>query len=359
MDNLHWSHILPTPSTIADEFYTQPNHLPPPLDLPKDYQCKTFTFPWATLPEDLEKELIIFVENHNQVGKYNTTILDQNIINRFKKMGACLAVLFHNDIVIGTMISLGFRCHYHTKEIYTSYTTFLCVHKQYRENGLAIILIQAIMQYGKKHNIYSGYYISDIPHQPNRNIVENWYRPVNFGRARKAGYSLLDLPKTTNHVNINRRYRLMYHIPDVNIPEKIKRPTTDIYNKMINFFVCESLHLAPTQEELNWYCNFFDVYLFEKGVLMLLPLSIKVSSSQRIVKNIYLVYMSTDLFQEALSIAKNGDYDLLVGLYVGNVTKELVEKYHGHQTLANSYLEFYNTSKDVKIPPESFYLPIF
>lgn len=358
MNNLHWSDVLPTNESF-DEFYTKEGHLPPPLELPKDYQCKIFTFPWESIPIELEKELIIFVENNNQVGKHNITILNEDTMNRFKSMGACLSVLFHNHNVIGTMISLGFRCHYYSREIYISYTTFLCVHKKYRQNGLAMILIQSIMLNGKKHNIHSGYYISDVPHQPNRNIVENWFRPINFSRAKKAGYSLATLPNVNDRTNFERRYRLMYHVSNIHIPQKISWPDTVTYTKIINFFSSKSLHLTPTQEELGWYCKFFDVYLFDKGVLMLLPLSVKVSSTKQIVNNLYLAYMSADLFSEALCIAKNGNYDLLVGLYVGEITHELVEKHNGHTTSANSFLEFYNTSKNVNIPPESFHLPIF
>lgn len=356
MNSLHWSYILPSPGD--DSFYRQFGHIPPPYSLPEGYECNIFTFPWDEIPSSVEYDVLTFVNTHNQVGKYNFARINTETLNRFKKTGSCLAILMHDSKIIGTMISLGFRCSYIEREIYTSYTTFLCVHKNYRSNGLAMILIQSIMRHGQKYNIHSGYYLSDEPHQPikSRNVIRGWYRPINHQRVRNLGYSLPNLPPSKD---IERKYRLMYHIPKSDIVNRIKSPGIDEWRKAMYFFNSDTLHLIPTEEEFRWYCSFFDVYLFKNGILMVIPLSIMISSTRKIANNLYVAYMSTNLLPEALCIAKEGNYDLLTGFYVGEITEDRVDKVKGHTTIAPTHLEFYNTSDNVKIPPESFILPIF
>jgi len=369
MDKLHWSNVLPAVSD--DFFYRQPNYIPPPVVLPENYECELYNFPWDKLASDEEEKIITFVNTHNQVGKYNFSRIDGETINRFQKTKACMAVLKDKSVIIGTMISMGFRCEYKisqcsppeeqrdkSREIHTSYTTFLCVHKNYRENGLAMILIQSIMRNGQKFNIHSGYYLSHIPHQEitARSAIRSWYRPVDHIRALKLGYKL---PKLSQKGENKRRYRIMYHIPAIDVPPRLVNPGIDEWKKAISFFNNNSLSLTPTEEEFRFHCSFFNIYLFDKGILMVLPLSVMISSTHQIAHNLYVAYMSSNLLPEALYIAKETHCDLLTGFYVGEITEERIEKIKGNTTIAPTYLEFYNTSEQVRIPPESFMLPLF
>jgi len=86
-----------------------------------------------------------------------------------------MAVLFHDKKIIGTMISPIFCANYKGSfEFLISYTTFLCVAKEFRDKRLAMALIRAVMMKGyTRYGINYGYYMTFNPHHDINNEIKS------------------------------------------------------------------------------------------------------------------------------------------------------------------------------------------
>jgi hypothetical protein len=332
---------------------------PSKTKLPPGIKLKIYNFPRDVLDTNIVDGIIEFNNDHNKVGKYNTNIIDKDFVSKVTRITSCLALLFEKGEIIGTMISISFRTIYEKENpLNTSYTTNLCIHPDYRNKGLAISLIGGIIRSGaNERKVYHGYYLSEFPHQKNNTIkIESWYRPICHTKIREAGYKL---PKYTSEGG-RLNHKFYYHIDRSEIiNEKIKNPTRSEYDSAMGHFEKRSLYLSPTLEEFGSLCDFFDVYLFSRGILFLMSSEVKNSKTDKKIKKSSLVYMSGDLLGEALRISKETDQDLLAGFYFGDITEKTVEENRGHKTISVLNLELYNSPSNIEISKNNFHLPIF
>lgn len=70
-------------------------------------------------------------------------------------------------------------------------TTHLCVHREYRDQGLAMALIRGLVCQGFTNKVYTGYHYIGTGRTLSQVPVKSWYRPLNVKEAAKAGYTLV------------------------------------------------------------------------------------------------------------------------------------------------------------------------
>ena len=296
-----------------------------------------------------DKEPIMkFIKLHDKTDSGNITELSLNSFTRILSTPCFIGILFKNGEIIGTMFTLIFR----TTQLLTTYTTFLCIHKSEREQGLAMILIRSIMKEGYlKYGITHGYYMSYNTHHDINVIINSWYRPINISKLSIAGFTLQDF---SNIKLADTKQRLYYHV----VTPKILPIKATIKSYQLFTIIAKhgTIYLTPTKQEYKWLLQCFDIYLVgTSGLFMLFPISCIISSTKIYSANLSL--MIGDVLPQVLWIAKENNYDLLYGWYTGDITTEKVSSIKGLTTVATQYLEFYNTKQPTL--PDNFLMPIF
>lgn len=357
---------------------------PPDFILPKGITCIIYhplhmDGKLGTTPDEETKLRIMdFIRVNDCTDSGNITELSRESLNRLFSTPSLMAVLLtsseresgtssasHEDAkIIGTMISPIFRSQYEDFTFLTSYTTFLCVAKEYREKGLAMILIRAVMKEGyTRYGINHGYYMTFTSHHSISNEIKSWYRPINIKKADESGFTLQtfstkgDRGKSSNN---KIRQRLAYYIPNPSIlPIKA---TPESYDLVMKIFKQRrnsgQLYLIPTKIEFNWLCNCFDIYTVgTDSLFMLFPMNSIISSTGKSVRNAQVALMIGDVLSHALWIANENKYDLLYGWCGGDITKEKVVAIKGLITVARSFIELYNSK--FNIPNSSMSVPLF
>lgn len=300
------------------------------------------------LPKVIKNEIINFIRINNQTESGNITELTEESFNRILSTRSLIGVLIKDyNQIIGTIITLIFKTN---QGINSSYTTFLCVAPEYRKQGLAMVLIRAIMKKSEeKYDLYHGYYLTSNPHHNINHKILSWYRPLNVKKAKEAGFTLKEYKSKTHQ-------RLSYQITK---PKCLPtRATVNDYEKVITLLEQNNFQLQPTKKDYIKLIKCFDVYLTNNnGLFMLFPLTSYISQTSKRVRNAQLVMMITNCLSEILYIANNDGYDLLYGFCNGLINEDSVNKIHGIITESDNYLEFYNSNYAPSL--DEFFLPIF
>ena len=367
-DEMHWNQMNCTLNNTLNistsEFYISENP-PPEIILPSNITCRMY-HPVTLEGEicdiidpDVQNKIMNFIKVHDRTDTGNTTELSEESFKRFLSMPCVIGILFDNNNIIGTMISVILRVRYNTIDLLTSYTTFLCIDMSHRNNGLAMILIRGIMKEGyDRYGINHGYYMTANSHHKINNEIKSWYRPINVNKAAKANFTINTFSQKGDRSNSTRR-NLGYHIPKPNIiPIKVN---LESYEKVIKILAKKSdntLYLNPTFKEYKTMCKCFDIYMVgEDNLFMLFPMDTTISTSRKRVHNAQLALMIGDILPNVLWIAKQNNYDLLYGWCGSDITVERVEGVRGLITTFKTYLEFYYTQNTIE--NNNMMVPIF
>lgn len=341
-------------------FYISENP-PPDIILPSDISCiihhplSLDGITSASLDVESRNAIIDFIKTHDCTESGNITELSIESFDRLSTTPCFIGTLLKHNEIIGTMITLIFRAKKDNLEFITTYTTFLCIHMDYREMGLAMILIRSIMKDGYlRYGIHHGYYMTSDTHHPIHNEIKSWYRPINIKKAQEAGFTLQNFDKRGDRRPTAARQKLAYHISKPSV-----LPVRASYeNAMMIIGTRPGLCINPTPKEFIWLSNCFEIYTVGNyGMFMLFPMTTFISQTGKRVRNAQLTMMIGDVLPHALWIANEKCYDLLYGWCGSDITKDRVTSIRGLVTTAKSYLELYNT-KSV-IPNNDMIVPIF
>lgn len=306
--------------------------------------------------ESIKNKIMEFIRVNDCTDSGNITELSRESLDRFLSTPVFIAILMKDDNVIGTMITPIFRVQYKNFNFLSSYTTFLCVDKLYRNSGLAMILIRAVMKEGyNKYKMCHGYYMTSQQHHSVCNEIKSWYRPINIGNAKAAGFSLHTYQNQDvrgKFLESDRRQRIAYSISKPKIlPMKVTVETQESYDLILKIFQTsteDNFYLTPTWQELKWLCNCFDIYTVgNDSLFMLFPMTSLISQTRKRVRNAQVALMIGDVLHHALWAAYQSGYDLLYGWCGGDITHERINNIRGIITVARSYLEFYNTKAQI------------
>lgn len=309
------------------------------------------------IPDEQTKSRIInFIKINDCTGSGNVTELSSESLERLLSTPNILAVLIKNNNIIGTMISPIFRAKYKDFSLLTSYTTFLCVDKKHREQGLAMTLIRAVMKEAhSRYNLCHGYYMSSTPHHNIHNEIKSWYRPINIKKSGEAGFTMKSF-KNDRGGSSTTKQRLAYHVSKPSILPIKASPL--FYELILRILQKGDLYLTPTYQEFEWLCKCFDIYTVNNdSMFMLFPMVSFISSTGKRVRNAQVALMIGDVLSHALWVANDNKYDLLYGWCAGDITEDRVSNIKGLITTDKSCLEFYNTR--IAIPNNNIMVPIF
>ena len=314
------------------------------------------------ISDELRSDIINFIGTNDCMDSGNITEISIETFNRFLLIPSFIGILYDRNKIIGTMFTIIIRSHVRkiNEDIMTSYTTFLCIDKNYRNRGLAMILIKSIMKEGyDRYKINHGYYMTTEKHHNINNKLESWYRPINIEKAKSAGFTLESFRKEKDSVkSIKLRQRLGYNIAK---PKKIPRKVVmEDYNKILPILQKGEIYMNPSIEEFGFMCKFFDMYIVEDdecSIFGLFPMTSVISSTGKRIYNANLAFMMGDIISGALWIAKENGYDILYGWCWGDITHTKVQKVRGLITIEEVYMEFYNSKN--RILNNDFMLPIF
>jgi len=325
-------------------FYSEPKF----IELPNNITCVVYHM--NPISEDTKVSIMEFIKTHDCTDSGNITELSVETSKRLLSTSAFLGILYNNTNIIGTIITCMFRAKYKEHKLLTSYTTFLCIHKDYRKQGLAGILINRIMRKAyNDYNMQHGYYLCAQPHRNVFNEIKSWYRPINISKAITSGFTL----ETFKDDKKGTKQRIKYHISKPSI-----LPVKAEYNLAINIFGKGDLCLDPSEREFIELSKCFDIYTVgTSGLFMLFPMTTYITSSKKRVTNAQVSLVIGDVLPHVLYIAQNLKYDLLYGWCVGDVTEDTVNNISGLITTSTTYLEYYNTKYN--IPNDKLYVPIF
>lgn len=341
--------LNPSLSLNPKSFYISEQE-PPDFVLPSEIICTVYHplhIDGSTGPapdETMKQHIIEFIRTHDRTHSGNITELSPESLSRMLATPSILAILQEQGRIIGTIITLLLRVQYREFRFLSSYTTFLCVETSHREQGLAMILIRAVMREGYSHyKMQHGYYMTGTPHHPICSEIKSWYRPINVKKARNAGFTLQTFASNKG-VTAETRQRLAYHVTKPSIlPVKATLQSYKLVCRILRS-ASDALYLAPTRSEYEWLCTCFDVYIVgESGLFMLFPMTTYISDGDQRVRNAQLALMIGDVLPQAVWVASESNYDLLYGWCCGDITTERVMGMRGLITVAKSYLELYNT----------------
>jgi len=368
MQRMHWDQMnCPLNSVLMDMNQTEcpffiSKDPPPNFILPDGITCSIYhplhlNGEEGTTPDQETKmQIMKFIRENDCTESGNITELSSESLERLFSTPSVMAVLSENDKIIGTMISPIFRANYKGSfEFLTSYTTFLCVAKEFRDKGLAMALIRAVMIEGyNRYDINHGYYMTFNPHHNIHNEIKSWYRPINIKKAAEAGFTLQSFTRKGDREST--RQRLAYRIVKPSIlPIKI---SIESYELALKVLKKGDLYLTPTKQEFEWLCKCFDIYIVgTDSLFMLFPMVSLISSTGKRVRNAQLALMIGDILSQALWAASESGYDLLYGWCGGDITPDSITNIKGLITVAKSYLELYNTRSN--IPNNKMMVPIF
>lgn len=368
MSDMHWNQmnceLNNSLTKLTDDNILLTNEGPQDYKLPLNFHERLYykiNDDVKCMSDDEKIILQKFIKENNCTDTGNVTELSDDTLLRMVSTQHTICLIYDKsetkEKLIGCVFSLIFRLNYN---ILSSYTTNLCVHKSYRNKGIAMILIRAVMKHGYKYNINHGYYMTFNKHHSMNKIIPSWFRPINLSKAKNAGYSVMEY-KQINDRN-NNRQKLAYKITKPKIlPIKLdnSEKSYELYMLIIsNNKNIDKLMLTPTYIEFKSLCKCFDIYVTDdKSLFMLFPMTCTIGSTNKNVNNCHLSLMIGNVIPQVLWIANEMKYDLLYGWISGDITEDRVKENKGLITVAQSYLEMYNTK--IMSDLNDIYIPIF
>lgn len=325
------------------------------LDTPITSQSSTY----KTIQVNLTNEHIDFNKNNAFNSNNNCYLIDPNLKN--------IAIVFecrenNTQTLVGIMLVLPHRITYENDEndekdtsttIKTCVTTHLCVHRSYREKGIAMLLIREATSFGYKNNIINGYHYIPSPKTASAIDVRPWFRVLNPSIANKYGYSLSFVPKIKSN-NIQSIQRMVYLIPQpsTNIQMKATLKTDFKYMKK------RLISIAPFDDEewsdytsinSNWY-TFYNKQIL--AIAMIRPFILQNNSNN--INSCQLGYFEVSsnvtetelglIFDMILNKCKDDKYIAIHGVMMGVLDKVDFLTQHKVDCLETKtmYLDFYN-----------------
>lgn len=371
--SMHWNQMNCPLNTslnqVESSFYIS-QKAPPDFILPPGITCKIYHplhmdgSKGEPISQDSKNAIMKFIREHDRTDSGNTTELSQESFARLTSTATVIAVLYKegdlgtSNEIIGTMFSIIFRAQTSGNcDLITSYTTFLCVANEFRDAGLAMALIRAIMKEGYiRYGIMHGYYMTADHHHRIHSKIDSWYRPINVQKASDAGFTLESFSRSNDRGSIVNRQKIAYHISNPSLlPTKV---TSDSYGKVLRILKKGDFYLNPTPVEFSALCKCFDIYTVgNDSLFMLFPMSIVIGSTGKKIRNAQVPLMIGNVLPQALWVAAENKYDMLYGWCGGDITPERVSGIRGLITTATSFVELYNTQ--TMIPINKFMVPLF
>lgn len=206
----------------------------------------------SNLNPDLIARCVKFNAVHGLTANGNGTMLSVGNMTRFQQLGSyCIRVEKDGDL-LGFLLTVPVDFKYKDYTGRMMYTTFLCVHLQHRTGGLAMLLIRKCAQLGSILGIFSGYQM--VPRAIGASpVIDIWYRPINYDKAKQAGYQLNNYNRHTDR-GINRNHQIYNNNMPINCMVEIDtiEQSYDVYLSLIKNHTSTVLWNPNMSTWMNW-----------------------------------------------------------------------------------------------------------
>lgn len=302
--------------------------------------------------------VIKFINTHHVQENGNSTLISEDILNMFSKLGTICSYMSDHKDITGVIFSVLLTLNVGK----SSYTTYLCVHSDYRKNQHAAELVKSNISFGSTLGVKHGYYLG-IKSRRSGCLINSWYRILDIDRMASSGFDM---------VEDNRKAKLKYRI---RVPEGLY-VEKGLHVKSIGD-VMRSVYWDPDPKELdryktnlNWYTIFERETIPDRpwlkpiAIFALTPLDCKIGHTGKTVKIGMLTYYYSfggyDMHNIKIifQTAKKAGYECVYGYILGSITPSIVNDSGCHITGTQFYLDFYN-HPNTQISADDINIPVF
>ena len=184
-----------------------------------------------------------------------------------------------------------------------SYTTYNCVHTDFRKRGLGHDIIVKLKEAGLPLGIQYGYHIMPGKMYESPIKVQQWMRPINPSRARKLGFKIPDMAKilsisrsTKTKDRSNRRglLKLKSCLSPVTYTLITDEEIKSSYEEYLVFSEGPKLVFRPSVKYWRRYIKAFETYrVLSKeevvGIFSVLPMTMILNSTGKSLESLNMV----------------------------------------------------------------------
>lgn len=306
-------------------------------------------------PEDYQ-EVSDFYKTHNKMSSGNTTLLTPSDIAKYLSLDNFSVIIRSiKEKLMGSVISINLPIRVDKEVIYHGCTTFLTVHSSIRKHGICMVLIRKLTELGFHREIFCSYYTIPFKLGDNSISVECYYRPILLTKCRELGFVYPDC----YDIRMNTKNRLLYTVkkpPNFSF-RKADIDSLEYYRKVIGN---KRFVFYPDEKLWKQFIELFPTYLISRddnvvGIVSINTVHCEMSNGikGKIAMPI-ICNGNTQLIMEILPTIVC-DHDVLYVYCCGDITKEILEKFHFIKTSNPVWFSLYNNRinldiRDLSVP---------
>jgi hypothetical protein len=286
--------------------------------------------------EDITQDILTFIANNGLSPSGNSYILNP------KSAKDRVNIVVKNSLtkeILGFVLSIPNTINLKGELIKSGLTTNRCVSLKHRNKKIGQSLISAVIDFGYKNKIYTGYHFIPKAKTESNIEVSNFYRPLNLKLAKECGYQI---PDRDFILNSSSDYEVKIG--------KYEDFVLLLNNNKIN----RHLNIQPDEKEFINYKNDFEcITIFNKskvvGICIYKSVLLKIAKTNKICPVARLVFMEcinkhtihvmNSIINYLIDINR---YIVLSGVCMGNLSNEGLYNKLGIIQSGKSYLDFYN-----------------
>ena len=315
-------------------------------------------------------EIMNFMNEHNVMHNGITERINLQLLESIVSLKSLVFILRYkkNNKIMGFMVDVPLFVN-KTGNLRNTLTTYLCVNKQIRSKGVAMMIIRKALIHAHTTGILCSYYLLPNPYSNSAIKLRRWMRPINVEGALSKGFEFENHKKKGDRSN--KRQKMKYAVLD--IPDNVickQITSSDMLNKTYDWIKknteTNNYYMWKPSDVDQWKCwcdafdTFFVSYKNTCGVISIqckeifIPDSQSVSNVSFIPFHMSQVYNKTNskstneelhyyMYRCALNYANSKKQDALFCLETGDLTQEVFEKNNAVLTQGHMYVDFYNT----------------
>lgn len=332
----------------------------------------------TTLFDTIGNDLITFITQHNQMYTGIYELIDAKLLSTLFNLDTYVFILRYtkNNKIMGSMITVIYDSNAFTSEETLksrfALTSYLCVHKQLRSQGVCMLLIRKALLTAHHEGILCSYYLEEKPFSKSGLSLKRCMRPINVASALSKGYTF-KLPDKREKT----KRKLAYAIPKNQSDYRVKLIKTDLdVEESYQFLQDTTLNVNPLNwiwkctlsEWTSWCLNetFETLMLLYKnkivGLITIQYKQIYVPTTQTISKVSFIPFHITyttestiELVNCAIRRSSECDVDMMYMFQCGSINGDVIDRCKavgaGHM-----YIDFYNYTNSYSV--NNIYMPL-
>lgn len=326
-------------------------------------------------------EIMSFINEHNVMHNGITERMSISLIQSIISLNALVFILRYkkNNKIMGFMVDIPFFVN-KTGNVRNTLTTYLCVNKQIRDKGVAMMIIRKALIHAHSRGILCSYYLLPKPFSKSAIQLKRWMRPINIEGALSRGFEFDTHKKKGDRTN--NRQKLKYAVRDLPKDVHCKQIcTSEILEKTYKWIRKNTenteyfMWLPSDIEQWKNWCSAFDTFFVNYknagGLISIQCKEIFIPDSGCISNISFIPFHMSEktndkslnedlhsfMYKCAMQYANSKKQDALFCLETGNMTQSVMEKNNAVLTQGCMYIDFYNTILD-NYNPSNLFVPL-